>query len=410
MISRIRSILSALGQWLKPQARPLPSPSPSPSTTLPRATPPSAVEPVIEVQAVEVQAGLSSALEPKPEPEQPSLPLVVTKPRKPRAKKVVTAPLALPDPWPLPSPILPDSAIIPDPGLPEQPVREASFTNGDFDNAAGRRAYRLFLPAGDTLSPLPLVVMLHGCGQSAEDFALGTGMNTLAADTGFAVLYPEQPGSANPNRCWNWFNTGDQERDGGEPLLIVGMIEAIMADHALDPRRVYVAGLSAGGAMAVILAHAYPDVFAAVGVHSGLPYRAANSFQSAFAAMNRGVKRDPSAGLATRIPIITFHGDSDGVVNAGNADAIVADGLAGWSSPLRAEPTRGEAGGLAYDLTRYRTDDGVARVEQWTLHGLGHGWCGGNPAGSFTDARGINASRTLVDFLFSHSRPSDTTP
>jgi poly(hydroxyalkanoate) depolymerase family esterase len=154
--------------------------------------------------------------------------------------------------------------------------RGASFKLASYASDQGKRSYKLYIPAKSKVgpqlcAPMPLVVMLHGCGQTPDDFATGTQMNDMAEEFGLLVAYPSQPRAANSNRCWNWFERSDQVRGSGEPSLITGIARTVLRDHPADPARVYIAGLSAGGSAAIIAATAYPDLFAAVGVHSGLP-------------------------------------------------------------------------------------------------------------------------------------------
>src|SRR3954471_12235248 len=282
-----------------------------------------------------------------------------------------------------------------------EPLPEgATFETATFTNPAGTRDYKLYVPASRTGQPMPLIVMLHGCTQSPDDFAAGTGMNALAEEHGCLVAYPAQPSSANANKCWNWFNANDQGRDRGEPSLIAGITRQIMKDHRVDPSRVYIAGLSAGGAAAAIMGAAYPELYAAVGVHSGLPVGAARDIPSAFVAMSQGAT---GSGLSTRvIPTIVFHGDKGFTVHASNGDAVVAQSKA-TATGLRSTVQRGQApGGHAYSRTIHTNPSGKALCEQWTIHGAGHAWAGGSSSGSYTDPRGPNASQEMVRFFFEH--------
>ena len=279
---------------------------------------------------------------------------------------------------------------IQEPPLPDG----AAFRAEHYACAAGARRYRLYVPASAQDAPQGLVVMLHGCTQSPEDFATGTGMNRLAEAHGLLVAYPEQTRADNSMACWNWFRPGDQRRDAGEPAILAGLARHIVAAFGVPPGRVFVAGLSAGGAMAAVLGETYPDVFAAVGVHSGLPAGCASDVVSAFAAM-RG---DPGAAPAVRrgdaIPrTIVFHGAADRTVHPSNAGQIVA--AAG--RPLWDE--RGEAGGRAYVRSVAEGRDGAPEVECWIVEGAGHAWSGGDAGGSYADPAGPDASAEMVRFF-----------
>jgi poly(hydroxyalkanoate) depolymerase family esterase len=279
------------------------------------------------------------------------------------------------------------------------PVPEgARFETRTFVNEGGARTYKVYVPS-DPGARLPVVVMLHGCTQDPDDFATGTRMNEIAEAQKFLVVYPAQPQSANMQKCWNWFNASEQRRGGGEPSSIAGIAREVVAEYSGDPARVYVAGLSAGGAAAANLAATYPDVFAAVGVHSGLACGAARDMGSAFAAMNGG------AAVARRrgpmVPTIVFHGDADKTVNAVNGDQVIAQlgsGLVETADEGRS------AAGMGYTRRRYADAAGSDIAEHWTLHGAGHAWSGGSPNGSFTDPRGPDASREMARFFLSRQK------
>jgi poly(hydroxyalkanoate) depolymerase family esterase len=276
------------------------------------------------------------------------------------------------------------------------------FTAGTFSNAAGSRTYKLFIPSRSQGQQLPLVVMLHGCTQSPDDFAAGTRMNFLAEEQNCFVVYPEQPSGANQSKCWNWFRRGDQRRGEGEPSLIAGITRKIMRDHAIDPKRVYVAGLSAGGAAAAIMGAAYPDLYASVGIHSGLACGAASDLPSAFVAMRQGGGSKAIAHDKPVVPTIVFHGDRDTTVNPNNGDRIIEQSAQATSPTTKV--LRGRVPhGHAYSRTVLTDGAGRAISEHWNIHGAGHAWSGGSPAGSYTDALGPDATREMLRFFLEHS-------
>lgn len=287
---------------------------------------------------------------------------------------------------------------------------DGEFRDHRFTCDAGALHYKLFIPAGLGAVPSPLIVMLHGCTQSPEDFARGTRMNELAGEHGYVVAYPAQAPSKNASRCWNWFRSHDQQRGQGEPAIIAALTRFLVKSHRLDERRVYVAGLSAGGAMAAVLASTYPDVYAAIGVHSGLPFGVAHDLPSAFAAMRQGACLHSAAVAPAHIdpvPTIVFHGDCDTTVDPCNGAAVITQCIGATASVRNTESDatcatveRGSVpGGRAYTRTIFRNPDGSVAAEQWLVHGAGHAWFGGDASGSYTDPTGPDASQHMLRFF-----------
>lgn len=288
--------------------------------------------------------------------------------------------------------------------VPEIPLPEgARFLDLRFACAAGARRYRLYVPATAEGGLEGLVVMLHGCTQNPEDFAVGTGMNALAEKRRLLVAYPAQTSGDNSMSCWNWFRPGDQMRDAGEPAILAGLTESLRDEYAIPADRVFVAGLSAGGAMAAILGETHPDLFAAIGVHSGLPYAAANDVLSAFTAMrgSAGIERparNDGAESKTAPRVIVFHGSADTTVHPSNAGQIVADQEGRHGRTSRSEHTPpGET--RAYTRLIADREDGAHAIECWMIEGAPHAWAGGSPAGTHTDPRGPDASAAMVGFF-----------
>jgi poly(hydroxyalkanoate) depolymerase family esterase len=290
---------------------------------------------------------------------------------------------------------------------------DGEFRDHRFRCEAGVMHYKLFIPAGLGDTALPLIVMLHGCTQSPDDFARGTRMNALAQEHGYVVAYPAQSQSKNAGKCWNWFRNDDQQRGQGEPALIAALTDHLVEIYRLDARRVYVAGLSAGGAMAAVLASTYPDVYAAIGVHSGLPFGAAHDLPSALAAMKQGSAL-PSASVSPArmnpVPAIVFHGDQDTTVDPCNGAAVIAQTIGAASRDdgqfdAHATVERGSTpAGRSFTRTIYRDDAGTVVAEQWLVHGAGHAWFGGDTSGSYTDPSGPDASEQMLRFFSERAR------
>jgi poly(hydroxyalkanoate) depolymerase family esterase len=294
------------------------------------------------------------------------------------------------------------------PTMAEMAPQGARFIEGTYSNAAGSRAYRLFIPTGYQGQPLPLLVMLHGCTQSAEDFAAGTRMNFMGEERSCFVVYPAQPREANQAKCWNWFRADDQQRGRGEPSLIAGITRQIMRDYAVDPERVYVGGLSAGAAAAVVMGATYSDLYAAIGVHSGLACGAATDLPSAFVAMRQGGANGPAiAGDGPPLPTIVFHGDRDATVHPGNGDQVLEQSMKATRTNKKVH--RGQVpGGHAYTRTVHTDANGRGILEHWDIHGAGHAWSGGSPAGSYTDPQGPDATREMLRFFLEHRLSQDS--
>jgi poly(hydroxyalkanoate) depolymerase family esterase len=283
----------------------------------------------------------------------------------------------------------------------------ARFIERTYSSPAGSRAYRLFIPSRYREQPLPLVVMLHGCTQSPDDFAAGTRMNFLAEEQNCFVVYPAQPSQANQSKCWNWFRAADQQRGRGEPSLIAGITRQIMDDYLVDRKRVYVGGLSAGAAAAAVMGATYNDLYAAIGIHSGLACGVATDLPSALVAMRQGGSgHKVVSGDRPPLPTIVFHGDRDRTVHPNNGGQILEQSVRTTSTQKKVH--RGQVpGGHAYTRTILRDASGRGMLEHWNIHGAGHAWSGGSPAGSYTDPRGPDATREMLRFFLEHSLPEE---
>ena len=303
---------------------------------------------------------------------------------------------------------------------------QGSWEKHTYHANAGRREYYVYTPAHyQPGSAVPLLVMLHGCDEGPRDFAASTQMNELADQQHFIVVYPRQTIGDQPLKCWTWYNAANQCRDRGEAALLAGITQAVQHNTArwtIDPQRVYVAGLSAGAAMAVILGATYPDLFAAIGVHSGLEYHAATTGPGAVQAMqDRGP--DPlqqghvayqAMGHAARVvPTIVFHGTHDLAVHPVNGDQVVQQWMetdrlvsqgaytARFDKPS-SDQRRRAPGGRSYRVKTWTDASGKVVQAYWTVEGMGHAWSGGRARMPYSDPHGPNASLAMYQFFVDH--------
>lgn len=301
-----------------------------------------------------------------------------------------------------------------------------TFQQFTFNGSAGSRTYFVYTPVNyQTGTVVPLIVMLHGCTQTPADFAAGTQMNALADQKQFIVVYPQQPSSANSSECWNWFLPADQARGSGEPAIIAGITQTVIqttSQWTIDTSRVYVAGMSAGACMAVIMGATYPDIFAAIGVHSGLEYAAATDTNSAFTALSQGGPNPTQQGqaafnamgsVARVVPTIDFQGTSDTTVAPINGDQVIQQWMqtdhlasnntynASFNSPSTS--TNGQVpNGRAFTQSTWNDNNGNEVEEYWKITGMGHAWSGGSTSGSFTDPMGPSATQAMYNFFIAH--------
>jgi poly(hydroxyalkanoate) depolymerase family esterase len=279
-----------------------------------------------------------------------------------------------------------------------------TFVDGRFKSSTGELSYKLYTPDGSSRRRLPLVVMLHGCTQSAADFAAGTRMNKLADELGFLVLYPEQSGSANFARCWNWHRPGDQSRGSGEPATIAELTKHMIVLCKANPQRTYIAGISAGGAAAALIARAYPELYAAVGVHSGLVCGSVGSISQALSLMRNGSASEGGGRAMRHVPTIVFHGDRDTTVHPSNASGFVKQLRRSTRGPITSRSEHGMSGARDYTRTVHRSAKGDVLLEEWMVHGSAHAWSGGSHAGSHTDPKGPDASHEMIRFFLARAR------
>jgi poly(hydroxyalkanoate) depolymerase family esterase len=296
-----------------------------------------------------------------------------------------------------------------------------NLTSGTYTAAAGSLKYDLYVPAGyQAGTPVPLVVALHGCTETADTFAGLTRFDDVAADRNFIVLYPQQSTASNQMGCWNFFNSQDMQRGSGEPSLIAGVTTWVQQHYDIDSHRTYVAGLSAGGAMASVMGATYPDLYAAIGVGSGCEY-AATAACAGYQGIDpeqAGQKAYEAMGQYCRpVPAVVFEGDKDTTVPPVNAQQVVRqlqitadladDGAANGSVPSASTTTddRLAAGGESYTIASYSDGHGGDLIQSWTVHGMGHAWSGGDPAESYADPAGPDESAAMYDFFMLHPAP-----
>ncbi|MGB9991978.1 extracellular catalytic domain type 1 short-chain-length polyhydroxyalkanoate depolymerase [Massilia sp. SM-13] len=339
-----------------------------------------------------IQRALAGAVD-----EAPAPPMKDLNPPPPGSRKVRKPPFSMPG-VELPGGLMPEPARRKPPRTPAAPLPAgARFLAAAYRGAEGSRSYKLYVPASYQGQAMPLVVMLHGCTQDPDDFAAGTRMNQLAERDGFLVLYPAQSRKANHSLCWNWFQPDALQTGRGEAAIIAGMVASVMDDYAVQADHISIAGLSAGGAMALAVATLHPETFRCVGVHSGLPFGAAHDLPSALQAMQSGSATGTRPLTLPRL--IVFHGDKDKTVHPANS-AHILDSRTASEPHAKAEITKGKAqGGRRYTCTTHRRLNGEVFAEQWEIHGAGHAWAGGNPQGSFTDVTGPDASSEMLRFF-----------
>lgn len=287
------------------------------------------------------------------------------------------------------------------------------FLSRVIETADGPRSYKLYVPSRyDKSRPAPLLVVLHGCTQNPDDIARGTRFNELAEQSGMIIAYPEQPQKYNGLKCWNWFDPAHQTRGKGEPALIASIAQRVMNDYSVDARRVFIAGLSAGGAMALTTAYAYPELFAAAGIHSGIAYGAVASVADAMTAMRTGAPDPPALpaavvrgmGSARHFPAIVFQGKADKSVNYVNSSQIVSQLAASWKPSALSKIGESSAENSGYHSTTRLYGNGKALIEEWVVDELGHAWSGGSKDGTYTDPKGPDASREMIRFFLQHPR------
>lgn len=308
-----------------------------------------------------------------------------------------------------------------------QASSSGSWQQFTYNGSAGSRPYFVYTPANYQVgTAVPLIVMLHGCTQTPADFATGTQMDALADQKQFIVIYPQQTSTYNSEECWNWFQTADQSRGSGEPAIIAGVVQTVeqnTSQWTIDTSHVYVAGMSAGAAMAVVMGATYPDIFAAIGVHSGLEYQAGTDQTSGTQALSQGGPNPTQQGQAAYnamgsyarvVPTIDFQGTSDYTVYPINGDQVIQQWMqtdhlasnntynASFNSPSSTTNGQVPNGGRSYTTETWNDNSGNEVEEYWKVNGMGHAWSGGSSSGSFTDPQGPSATQAMYNFFIAH--------
>jgi poly(hydroxyalkanoate) depolymerase family esterase len=300
-------------------------------------------------------------------------------------------------------------------------TRQRSLSTRSYTNAAGRLSYELYVPKSyKPGTAVPLVVALHGCTQTADVFRRLTRFDTLAATKRFIVVLPEQSTSRNSLRCWNWFQAQDMHRGSGEPSLIAGITGWVRRHYTVDRRRIYVAGLSAGGAMAEVMGATYPELYGAVGVGSGCEYDAGVAcagYRSADPVQAGRAAYQEMGRHARPVPFAVFQGDQDYIVPPSNAQQLVRAGqvAADWADDgsdngsVPTAPTKSTSGqspgGQSYTTSYYSDGHGRELAQLWLVHGMGHAWSGGNAAEQYADPAGPGETAAMYDFFTNHPAP-----
>ena len=296
-----------------------------------------------------------------------------------------------------------------------------SLVKGSYTGPDGTLSYEVYVPSGYVAERrVPLIVALHGCSENAEQFRQVTRFDELAEAKNAIVVFPDKSSYADSTSCWNWFKTSHMQRGTGEPALIAGVVDKVRQNYAIDDRRIYATGLSAGGAMASVMSATYPDVFAAAGVGSGCEYAAGASCAGyrGIDPEDAGQRAYQAMGTQAReVPVIVFQGDQDKTVPEVNAEQLVQQWQAtdDWADdgarnstipadPVKVKDPAPSGGGHTYTVRDYADGQGNELIQFWVVHGMGHAWSGGCDCEAYADTNGPNESAAMYAFFMSHPR------